>query len=501
MKRLAHGAILLDGDQPTVAPLVATDADENNVPCPETSSFDYLFPNLQDNPANRLPQGETTFQTLIELGNSMIDPEPDGFAPANPEFDSTIPSVYSYFGQFITHEIVFESTTKDRNFKPDIVPLNRSQIRQLVNARTTLLDLDSVYEPMLDPSGKCYPVPRAGEEMEVGSAADKHLRGTDLPREKAPLYTALIGDRRNDANLITSQMHLAFLCAHNKLVRSGESFLSARRILRQHFQRLIVSDYLPRMVDSAVLTSVLERKIDALNPLTDNPFMPVEFSAAAFRFGHSMLRNRYRYNQSHSKVRLTELFLPRTDGYYPVPDEWMIDWSGFIAGGQNVSRLIDTRMVQPLKRLIDSKGQALKNLIDSTGQPVRPSLAALDLLRGYLMGLPTGQAVATRLGEPVLHHKEIERVAANPEQKAILIGSGLSTSTPLWYYILAEAMVQQKGLRLGRVGSTIVAGVLISLGRNSTDSILREENWTPDPRLGGEQFDLARLFKFAKVLP
>jgi hypothetical protein len=496
MNRLSHGVLTLEDTE-----AVSTEPEnQNTVACPEPSYFDYLFSTLQD-PDKRLPQNRETVQTLIKLGDSMSDPEPPGLSAADPAFDSKLPSVYSYFGQFITHEIVFEVTTKDRNFKPEIVPLDRGQIRQLQNARTTLLDLDSVYGPMLDPGGKCYPVPLTGEEMEVGSAADKHTRGTDLPREKTPPYTALIGDRRNDANLITSQMHLAFLCAHNKLVRSGHSFPSAQRVLRQHFQWLIVSDYLPRVVDSEVLKSALDGEIDALKPLEGKPFMPVEFSAAAFRFGHSMLRNRYRYNQSHTKVRLTELFLPRTDGYYPVPDEWIIDWSGFIDGVQNVARRIDTRLVQPLKRLIDSKGQPLKNLIDATGQPVRPSLAALDLLRGYLMGLPTGQAVATSLGEPVLTENEIEGVAANPEQKEILSESGLSTSTPLWYYILAEAAFQKEGLCLGRVGSTIVAGVLIGLVRNSRDSILRESNWTPDPRLGNEKFDLAQLFKFAEVLP
>jgi hypothetical protein len=492
MKRLSHGVSPLEDTE-----AVSTEPDgQNTVACPEPSYFDYLFPTDQ-----RLPQNLETVQSLVKLGDSMSDPEPPGLnSPADPAVDSKIPSVYSYFGQFITHEIVFEITTKDRNFGPEIVPLDRSQIRQLQNARTTLLDLDSVYGPMLDPGGKCFPVPLAGEEMEVGSAADIHIPGTDLPRERTPQYTALIGDRRNDANLITSQMHLAFLRAHNKLVQAGESFQSAQRILRQHFQWLIVSDYLPKVVDSEVRTSVLNREIDALNPLQGEPFMPVEFSAAAFRFGHSMLRNRYRYNKHYQKVRLSELFLPKTDGYYPVPDEWIIDWSGFIDGGQNVARLIDTRLTQPLKRLIDSKGQPLKNLINLKGQPVRPSLAALDLMRGYLMGLPTGQAVATALGEPVLTKNEIEG-AVPLEQSAILSESGLSTETPLWYYILAEAAFRKEGLCLGRVGSKIVAGVLISLVRKSTDSILLERNWTPDPRLGNEQFDLAQLFKFAEVLP
>ena len=487
MKRLAHGAILSDGAQPVPDDLDPANAGENTVDCPEPSRFDYLFPCLQD-PAFLLAEKPTTAQALIALGNAMTDPQPkEVTALADPALDSPIPSVYSYFGQFITHEIVFDPTAKDRTLGPDTVPLDKSEIPKLTNARTTLLDLDSIYGPMLDEKGKCYPVPLNGAEMAVGSTPGGQLEN-DLPREKAPAFTALIGDGRNDANLITSQMHLAFLKAHNRLVKLGNSFENAQRTLRQHFQWLIVSDYLPRVVDSGVLTSVKEGEIDALKRLDDLPFMPVEFSAAAFRFGHSMPRHRYNYNGSYDKVRLSDLFLPRKGPYAPVIREWIIDWNRFIPGGQNVARRIDTRLVQPLF-----------HLIDSGGQPVKLSLAALDLLRGYQLRLPTGQAVATALGAPVMEAGEIESVAGqvNQEQTAILKESGLSSRTPLWFYILAEAAHFKEGLCLGQVGSTIVAGVLIALVRRSADSILRESNWTPT--LGNGQFDLAQLFKLAGV--
>ncbi|HEU5239814.1 MAG TPA: hypothetical protein VFU37_21965, partial [Pyrinomonadaceae bacterium] len=235
MKRLAHGSNLQDDNQPVVEAAASPAVNENTVACPPPSRFDYLFPDLQDLPENLLPETENIAQTLIDLGNSMSDPEPDGFKPANRAFDSTIPSVYSYFGQFITHEIVLESTTKNRKLGTDIRPLAKEEIPQLANARTSLLDLDSIYGPMLDDKGKCYPVPLKGAEMEVGFATFSTVHGTDLPREKAPSFTARIGDSRNDANLITSQMHLAFLRAHNALVGSGNSFRNTQRLLRQHF--------------------------------------------------------------------------------------------------------------------------------------------------------------------------------------------------------------------------------------------------------------------------
>jgi len=499
MERISHGALLLDDNQP--APnQPAGSVPEGNVACPPRTKFDYLFPNnstdrLPDRDAKRRPMAET----LIRLGNSMIDSGVAGL-------DSGIPSAYTYFGQFITHEIVLEVTTKGTKLGPDTRPLDKAVIPTLENARTTVLDLDSVYAPRLDSHGLCYPVPRKGDEMVLGVAGNgDKFRDFDLKREIDPPFAALIGDRRNDSNLIASQLHLAFLRAHNALIQQGKSqgksFADAQKLLRQHFQWLVMSDYLPWVVDGDVLNSVRKGEIDVFKWARNRSCMPVEFSAAAFRFAHSMPKNVYHYNKIHDVAELSELFLPIPQ-YSRLLEAWIIDWEHFIPGGQNVARLIDTRLVQPLFRLIDSTG---KPVFDSKSQPI--GLAALDLLRGYLLGLPTGQAVARHLGEPAISEQEIENAAGKfvqdqiaADQKAILADSGLSTHTPLWFYILAEAAVQKNGDCLGRVGSTIVAGVLIEMISRSTDSILHDPNWQ-GPTLGNGNFDLAELFKLAGVLP
>lgn len=500
MERISHGTFLLDSDQPT--PLQPAALDPNVVACPPTTNFHYLFPCLQCNPADRLPdkdcKGRPMAETLISLGNAMSDRAPS----AHPDLlDSAIPSVYTYFGQFITHEVVFEVTTKDKKLGPDTVPLDKKDIPDLQNARTTLVDLDSVYGPMLDNHGQCFRVQQQGDEMILGIAGngDKYA-GFDVQRQIPTPYTALIGDRRNDSNLITSQMHLAFLRAHNELIKQGKSFPEAQKLLRQHFQWLVVFDYLPRVVDGGVRDSILNGDFDVFESAWSRSFMPVEFSAAAFRFAHSMPRSIYNYNDSHEQAKLSELFLPKLK-YRRVLEEWIIDWSHFVEGGPNAARLIDPRLVQPLFSLIDLQGQPVVN---SKNQVI--SLGALDLLRGYLLGLPTGQAVARHLGEPPVSKDDIEDAAGRivqdqtaAAQKAILKDSGLSKNTPLWFYILAEAAVQKGGACLGRVGSKIVAGVLIELVRRSTDSILRETNWRPS--LGDGTFDLPQLFKFAGVLP
>jgi hypothetical protein len=445
--------------------------------------------------------------------------EPEGQDPHS-ELDSKIPSAYTYFGQFITHELVFEVTTKDRKLGLDTPPLGKAEIPKLENARTTLLDLDSVYGPMLDNHGQCFEIPKRGDElkeMALGAAGSgkETMPGFDLKRDRDAPFTALIGDRRNDSNLIVSQLHLAFLRAHNRLVNEGHSVSEAQKILRQHFQWLVIEDYLRWVVDKEVYESVRSGEIDPFWIAgKQQPFVPVEFSAAAFRFAHSMPRRVYNFNSDHDDAHLSELFLPIPQ-YSRLLAAWVIDWERFVSKepgqqfspkekGPNFARRIDTRVVQPLFRLKDSDG---KPVVDSDTPPKRIGLAALDLLRGYLLGLPTGQAVARELGESVLTQDEIENAGAKfvqddqvaRDQQRILHDSGLSRNTPLWFYILAEAAMRREGLCLGRVGSTIVAAVLMGLVARSTDSILQDPNW--QPTLVNGNFDLAELLRFAGVIP
>jgi hypothetical protein len=72
---------------------------------------------------------------------------------------------------------------------------------------------------------------------------------------------ALIRDPRNDENLIVAQLHLALLKFHNKAVDQllaggaapASTFASARRLVTWHYQWIVLHDFLPRLVDPAVL--------------------------------------------------------------------------------------------------------------------------------------------------------------------------------------------------------------------------------------------------------
>jgi hypothetical protein len=198
-----------------------------------------------------------------------------------------------------------------------------------------------------------------------------------------------------------------------------------------------------------------------------------------------MIRDGYNYNKTFPRTRLFQLLLPGfLETYHHIPGEWTIDWNRFFE--TNKARQFDTTLARGLSRMDDGQGGVLPF-----------GLATLDLLKGFLMRLPTGEAVANYLGQEI--SADALQAAMTEQQKQILTAGGFENRTPLWFYVLAEARAAGTG-HLGSVGSAIVASVLIGLARKSKDSYLREKHWTPTLGKDG-QFDLPDLLRFAEVLP
>lgn len=473
----------------------------------DETRFDFLFPELQS-PEALLPELPETREALIDLGLSMRE------SKENRPADSSIPSIYTYFGQFVDHDITLEAKSDNliRLSDPNLKPLTLDDIcRRISNGRKPGLDLDNVYYK---------PAPRRHSRMVVGVVSPvrpigqprprglerppgKDLRN-DLPRRPRaadPVLNraALIGDARNDENLIVAQLHVAFLRAHNAIADMGHTFDEARKILRRHYQWIVLKDFLPRICDPWIVNSILSAGNRWFRPATDDLFMPLEFSVAAYRFGHSMVRERYDINLNFRRGRaasLGDLFSLTAlsgdlKGLGTVPDNWIVEWDDFLDRGTNRARPIDTCLTAELFDL-----RAFNKPM-----PLEARLAVRNLLRGYMLRLPTGQAVAGALSLPALKPKEIEEIArsVSEQQRAAIRANGFSERTPLWYYILAEAAAGQSG-RLGPVGSTIVAEVLIGLVRGSKDSILRTEKWQPTLGVTPGRFELRDLLNLAGVL-
>ena len=178
-----------------------------------------------------------------------------------------------------------------------------------------------------------------------------------------------------------------------------------------------------------------------------------------------------------------------------LPENWIIEWERFFPPQRNVARRLDTHLVEPLFELTNTLGQP-----ETDGGPDARRLAVRNLLRGYLLRMPIGQAIAKALGVTSMTAAEIEAAADSPEHVQILRESGFNKRTPLWYYVLAEANGSPKGKHLGPVGSTLLAEVLVGLVIRSEDSILRTKKWKPTLGTTKGRFDLPDLLRFARVL-
>lgn len=434
------------------------------------------------------------------LDKPLGEPEPDDENP-------TIPAGYTYVGQFIDHDITFDpNSSLERQNDPDATE----------NFRTPRLDLDSLYGRGPDADPFIYDKRHYGEFLH-GSAGRR--RG-DLPRNEQ--QTALIGDPRNDENRIVSQLHCIFLAFHNKVLRAlrqstptrsagGRLFLEAQRIVRWHYQYLALNDYLKRVVGPETWDAVFGMKphtrasagstpqLKFYRPKT-SPFIPVEFSIAAFRFGHSMVRPTYAlgpradvggdpalrftgdpqrrfhripiFSDVSDQDRYANANIADLRGKQVLPPGWEIDWRLFFGAPDSAPQLsyrLDEKLVDPLAMLpLDGDSTRLK------------SLAFRNLLRGNAFALPSGENVARFLNVPVLTPEQLW-----PKRTP---GADFEGRSPLWYYILREA-AQQKlaahpdprgGHHLGPCGGRIVAEVLGGLLVHDHGSYLHQHpGWTP----------------------
>ena len=432
---------------------------------PGVSRYGRMFPGLEP-----LRSGEAF---IAEEGRRAVSGAASPFVDAGAaEEDPAAPAAgWPFFGQFVAHDL-----TADRSALS-----SRVEIDSLVNVRAPRLDLESVYGR--GPADQPYLYTRS-DPAKLLVGRDPAGRPADVPRNAEGV--ALVGDPRNDVHQPISQLHVAFLAAHNRLVddlrargaAEDRLFATAQRLLRWHYQWIVLEDYLPRLVGDVLAR---EARDAPATPFGDEPpFIPVEFADAAFRYGHSQIRDSYRLNGSMPARRL----FPELMGFRPVPLEHAADWGLlFDLPGREPApqraRRIDGRLVPSLIRL---PAEITGELAAAEHQ----SLAVRDLQRGIATGLPSGESVARHLGvEPLT---EAEAGVADLEW----VGE-----TPLWFYVLKEAEAREGGHRLGPVGGRIVAEVLAGVMGADPDAYRAEPGWRPELAGPDGRFGLGELLAFA----
>ena len=431
-----------------------------------------MFPNL--------PALETNVESVLGLGRGVLSM--DATLPMMDEAleNPRIPAGFAILGQFVAHDI-----TADRSL---LAP--HEELEELRNARVPRLDLECVYgdgpvgNPFLydadDPDKLLLGVDRAGDPAE------------DLPRNHQGM--ALVGDPRNDVHLLISQLHLAFLKLHNRVVDwmqgrgvpDDDVFDEARRLVKWHYEWIVAHEFLELTVGEELLADIESNGRRFYEPeerAGRTPEIPVEFSDAAYRFGHAQIWPTYRLNDTSGEATI----FPDCLGGRRVLPERAIDWSFFFNSS-------DRRTPQPSRKIVPSLTQTLTDLpeqiVGHTEIPEHHSLAVRDLQRGAALELPSGEAVARAIGvEPLT------------EEECGLCAGGWEGETPLWYYVFKEAEVRVGGEHLGPVGGRIVAEVLLGLLDADPGSYRQvEPAWRPElPSAQPGRFTMSDLLRLAKV--
>jgi len=471
--------------------------------------------------------------------------------------DPPVPAGFTYLAQFVDHDLTMDPTA--------LAPGSVIPIEDIVQGRSPALDLDSLYgRGPADARDSAF-YTEDGLHLRMGTTAavtfpDQGVNddrpGFDLPRRgtgvtRAERRAPLIPDPRNDENLAVAQIHLAFIRFHNQvvddLVAAGHPpdliFGAARDLVVRHYQWMLRTDLLPRLVDPGIVEDVFttgRKHIDATpgDPGTA-PTMPIEFSVAAYRLGHSMIRGGYQWNRvfnghggpggvatllllfrftgvngnlsppdpdADPAGQLSELDDPDSGSFERLPTNWIADFRrlfDFAAAGRpdltvptehgNVTKRIDTLLVDPLAQLplgaFGGRG--------TDPPPLQRNLAFRNLARAHMVELASGQQTARTLEIAELKPEQILDGAAgadlgglSAEQRDELIGN-----TPLWFYILREAEIH--GGRLTGVGGRVVAEVFHRAVEGSRTSIVREPAWRPSLGPDPDTFRMVDLLLYA----
>jgi Animal haem peroxidase len=445
-----------------------------------------------------LGAGPKALITDPTVNGNPTSPKSYGTNPDNP----TMTAGSTFVGQFTDHDITFDQTSK--------LGVAQNPLTS-PNARTPALDLDSVFGggPGIRPD-LYVPNPdgSVGPQLQIGSGGVHE----DVPRTANGdgTYSAILGDPRNDENLMIAGLHCAHILFYNRVLselgsidvspypaaqgadlsNAHDQFLIARQITLWHYQWLLVNEHLPQIAGQAMVSNVLTKGNKFYNPPAGDAFMPIEFAAACYRFGHSMVRPSYRANFTSGTGDSTSptanpffglVFDPtapnfsgpinydRDDllGSYPAARRY-IGWQTFFDFGDGQvknNKKIDTTLSSVLFTLPVPA-------IAPGGQTTPLVLPQRTLLRQLTWGLPSGQQVAKAMGVKPLKPGDMGDIA----DVYLRFGS----STPLWYYILAEAKTYTGGLSLGPIAGRIVTETLIGLLRaDATSYLSANPGWIP----------------------
>ena len=401
----------------------------------------------------------------------------------------------TFFGQFVDHDITLDATSAlGTRIDPATIP----------NVRTPSLDLDCVYG-----AG-----PEASPHLNGAGEAEQFLvhGRKDNPRDLARTCAgkALIGDPRNDENILVAQVQSIFIELHNllmsKRVEGGDeaddikacahggidtnvwqdhvsprltSFEEVRRFIRLHYQWMVWCELLPAFVDQDCLDWALKHQPFGW----DAPVMPVEFTGAGYRFGHATAQFEYALTDGATPKGLFAV-----PGFGRRPVDGNIDYAMFFGMNGSVqsqkARPVGPKLGLPLLNLPFVHAPIELGDIEETLTLAQSrNLALRNMVRDrYTYQLASGQQLAAKLGTPTV------------PVPAILKDKGF-TKTPLWFYCLQEAEAFGGG-KLAGAGGRLVASVFANLLRRDPTTFLHIPHFKPWHGFGGQPSVMAGIIAY-----
>jgi hypothetical protein len=402
----------------------------------------------------------------------------------------------TFLGQFVDHDMTLDATSAlGTRIDPATIP----------NVRTPSLDLDCVYGAGPEASPHLY----GGGEQEQFLVFGRKDNPVDLARTCAG--KALIGDPRNDENVIVAQVQGVFIELHNilmsKRAEDGDAakdikacahdgiakhvwhdhvspklanFEEVRRFIRLHYQWIVWNELLPAFVDQACLDAAMNH-----NPFGwDAPVMPVEFTGACYRFGHATTQAKYKLQAGQTAKGLFA-----TVGFGPRPTDANLDMDlffGMSSGGPvQKARPVGPKLGSPLFELffVHNPIELAEIELTLTVEQSR-NLALRNMVRDrYTYQLASGQQAAQTLG-----------ITKTVEVPKPLKDKGFK-KTPLWFYALQEAEKHGHG-KLTGVGGTIVATVMANLLKRDPTTHVHIPHFNPWGGFGGQPSCFAGILAY-----
>src|ERR1700688_4780176 len=186
-----------------------------------------------------LPPAQFTDDDLAALAQAMVaqadTPTPedqiDNEENTGTAADPGISAGYTYLGQFIDHDLTFDpASSLQKQNDPDA----------LVDFRTPRFDLDNLYGRGPDDQPYLYAADGVrvllGRQL-TGNPHDPKTRDVQRNAPDTGPKRALIGDPRNDENVIVSQLQATFLRFHNRIAdvlhaANTSDFPTVQRLVR-----------------------------------------------------------------------------------------------------------------------------------------------------------------------------------------------------------------------------------------------------------------------------